>query len=565
LVAVVLAGPLKAMNKNKYLLMISSIGVFLLLVIAAFSENFLKEWHGIQANGATAEGPIDVRLRQIVNPNLKVTDRCVSCHTGMAPGEQITTALKVGAAHKPVVHSPSEIGCTVCHGGQGQATEKDDAHGDVHFWTEPMLPAKYAYASCGRCHTPLNVPNLPTLESARKTFERLDCYSCHRLDGRGGTLRPGGNLTGMEGPDLSHIGLKGYKADWYATHLQRSQEASEGAWKASFHDINEADLAGLKIFLDTQMGAPKLIEAKAQFNTVGCAGCHMVGNFGGDAGVNLSISGSKDPNQLNFSKVQSPHTVSNWIAQHFRAPASTVPGSQMPVLGLSEDQIDLLTLYTLSLRRQTLPDIFLPKDRVRAMRFGSREFASDGATIYSAVCSSCHGADGLGRRYPGIVPNPSIANADFLSLASDDFLFQTIKSGRPGRPMLAWGERENGFTADEIRAVVAYIRQLGGNVQPIPDPKPQIWATGDVRLGEVLFASNCSGCHGKGGGGGEGPALANKNFLSVATDTYLVGIISHGRRGTVMQGFADPSPIRPTLTPQEVESIVVYIRSLGPK
>ncbi|MBK6591077.1 MAG: hypothetical protein IPG22_22685 [Acidobacteria bacterium] len=72
----------------------------------------------------------------------------------------------------------------------GQATEKDDAHGNVHFWTEPMLPAKYAYASCGTCHTPLNVPNLPTLENARKTFERLDCYACHRLDGRGGTLRP---------------------------------------------------------------------------------------------------------------------------------------------------------------------------------------------------------------------------------------------------------------------------------------------------------------------------------------------------------------------------------------
>ncbi|MBK6725400.1 MAG: hypothetical protein IPG58_19710 [Acidobacteria bacterium] len=129
--------------------------------------------------------------------------------------------IKSRRAHKPVVHSPTEIGCTTCHGGQGQATEKDDAHGNVHFWTEPMLPSKYAYASCGTCHTPLNVPNLPTLENARKTFERLDCYACHRLDGRGGTLRPGGNVTGMEGPDLSHVGLKGYNAEWYAAHLQR--------------------------------------------------------------------------------------------------------------------------------------------------------------------------------------------------------------------------------------------------------------------------------------------------------------------------------------------------------
>ncbi len=185
----------------------------------------------------------------------------------------------------------------------------------------------------------------------------------------------------------------------------------------------------MKIFLDTQMGAPKLIEAKAQFNTVGCAGCHTVGSFGGDAGVNLSLSGLKDPNQLNFSKVSGDRTVSNWIAQHFRSPGSTVAGSQMPVLGLNEDQIDLLTLYTLSLRRRTLPDIFLPKDRVKAMRFGTREFATNGETIYTAVCSSCHGANGLGTRYPGLVPNPSIANADFLVARIGRFSFQYDQVG----------------------------------------------------------------------------------------------------------------------------------------
>lgn len=550
------------MNKNKYLLMISSLGVFVLLVAAAFSENFLKDWHQIQATATTAEGPLDVRLRQIVNPNLRVTDRCVTCHTGMAAGEQITSPLKVGAAHKPVVHSPQEMGCTTCHGGQGQATEKDDAHGNVHFWTEPMLPAKYAYASCGTCHTPLNVPSLPTLDNARKTFERLDCYACHRLDGRGGTIRPGGDVTGMEGPDLSLVGMKGYNAEWYPSHVTKAQQAADGAWKNSFREIGAEDQAALKILLDTTMGAPRLIEAKAQFNTVGCAGCHTVGSFGGDAGVNLSISGLKDPNQLNFSRVPGERSVAHWVAQHFRSPGSTVAGSQMPVLGLNEDQIDLLTLYTLSLRRRTLPDVFLPKDRVKAMRFGAREFANDGPTIYAAVCSACHAANGSGARYPGLAPNPSITNPDFLALASDDFLFATIRSGRPGRPMLAWGERENGLKDEEIRSVIAYIRALGGGQQAVPDTRPQIWATGDAATGERLFSANCSGCHGKAGVGGEGPALNNPAFLSAVTDTYLVGTITNGRRGTVMQGFANGSPTRPVLTEGEIEAIVVYLRSL---
>jgi len=549
------------MNKNKYLLMLSSIGVFLLLVIAAVSENFYKEWHGIQQSAKTQEGAIDLRLRQIVNPNLKVTDRCVTCHVGMAPGEQITSALKVAAVHPPVVHSPTEIGCTVCHGGQGQATTKEDAHGTVEFWTEPMLPAKYAQASCGTCHTPLNVPNLPTLETSRKTFERLDCYACHRLDGRGGTIRPGGNVTGMEGPDLSHVGLKGYKTDWYATHLQKSQQ--EDVWKNSFREISETDRNTLKTFLDTQMGAPKLIEAKAQFNTVGCAGCHVVGNFGGDAGVNLSVSGFKDPNQLNFRSVHGEHTLSNWIAAHFRSPVSTVAGSQMPALGLNENQIDLLTLYTLSLRRRTLPDLYLPKDRVKAMRFGVREFLNDGQTIYTAVCASCHGANGQGNRFPELVPNPSITNPDFLELASDDYLFAAIQKGRPGRPMLAWGEKENGFTADEMKSLIAYIRGLGGNVQFKPDTMPQIWAKGDVNFGQKLFTSNCAGCHGKTGEGLEGPALNNKMFLTSVSDTFLVETISRGRSGTIMQGFSSPSVVRRALTKEEIESIVVYVRSLG--
>lgn len=551
------------MNKNKYLLLISSAGVLLLLVIAAVSENFFKEWHGIQASAKNPEGAIESRLRQVVNPNLRTADRCVTCHVGMAPGEQIASSLKVAAAHKPVFHSPSEMGCTVCHGGQGLATTRDDAHGTVAFWTEPMLPAKYAYAGCGTCHTPLGVPTSGVLANARKSFERLDCYACHRVDGRGGTIRVGGDVTGMEGPDLSATGIKGYNAEWYVGHVAKI--ASNEAWKNAFREIPDHERVALKVFLDTRMGASRLVEAKAEFNSLGCAGCHKVGNFGGDAGVDLSLSGFKDPNQVSFAYVPGEHNLENWIKQHFRSPVSTVSGSQMPALGLKEDQIDLLTMYVLSLRRRTLPDVYLPKDRVRAMRFGAREFVADGEGIYAAVCTACHGASGGGTRFPGLVPNPSITNPDFLELASDEFIAQTIIKGRSGRPMLAWGERENGFSADEVAALVAYIRKLGGGVQAKPDPFPRIWAKGDTTSGGRLYTANCAGCHGALGEGRDGPAIGNKPFLDIVSDTYLTETISRGRRGTTMQGFATGSVIRRSLTPSEIEAIVVYLRSIGTK
>ena len=550
------------MKNNKYLLLVSSIGVLLLLFVAAADEHFFKDWRGIQSAAKPQEGALAIRLRQVINPNLKVSDRCVSCHVGMAAGEQVTGGSKVLAVHKPVVHSPAEFGCTTCHGGQGRATEKDDAHGDVHFWPQPMIPLKYSQAGCGTCHAPLNVPNLVTLEKGRGAFERLDCIACHRVDGRGGTLRPGGG--GMEGPDLSLVGVKGYDSGWYDKHLKKYEEAKEGIWKTSFGNINDSDREALRSFLNTRVGAPKLIEAKAQFNSQGCYGCHKVSGVGGDADVDLSRSGEKDPGQLDFTNVHGNHTLDNWFAQHFRSPLSTVPGSLMPILGLNENQIDLLTMYTLSLRRRELPATYLPKDRVQATRFGAREFSNDGATIFSAFCSACHGSNGQGMRYPGFQPYPAIGNPDFLELASDDFITATVQRGRPGRAMLAWGEKDGGLRADEIKAVVAYLRQMSG-IQQKPDTSPPRWAKGDWNLGKKLYMAYCVGCHGQKGEGAEGPALNNKVLLSAATDTFLVETISRGRRGTAMQGFANSSPIRPALTRWEIESVVTFVRSLESK
>ena len=552
------------MKKNKYLLLFSSIGVFLLLVYAAVSENFYKEWQGIQAEAKTADGPLDVRLRQIINPSLRTTDRCVTCHLGMAPGETVISNRRVAAPHKPVFHSPTEMGCTTCHGGQGLATEKLDAHGLVEFWPQPMLPAKNAYASCGTCHTPIEVPNSRRLEAETKIFERLDCYACHRLNGRGGTLRPGGK-TGMEGPDLSGTGIKGFNKQWYEDHLKRLNEDGSGLWKNAFGEIPESERAALDQFLALQMGAPALIRAKAEFNSVGCAGCHVVGNFGGDTGADLSRVGEKDPNRLSYANVPGERTYPNWIAQHFRSPVSTVEGSQMPAFGLSEGQIDLLTMYMLSLRRTSVPDVWLPKDRVRVMRFGAREFTSDAETIYSAVCTGCHGVRGQGMRYPGLPPYPSITNRDLLETATDDLLFATIKQGRPSRPMLPWGERQNGFSDEEIRSLIAYIRMLGGGVEALPDDRPARWASGNAKEGSRLFAANCAGCHGAMGEGGEGPALNNKVLLANATDTFFYETIRRGRRGTVMRAFSEPSPVRKALTDKEIESIVTYLRSFGVK
>jgi mono/diheme cytochrome c family protein len=545
------------MKKNKYLLLFSSAAVFVLLVAAAAGENFFKDWRRIQETGRGDDGQIPVQLRQVVNRQLGTADRCISCHVSMGPGEQSVRGAAFLTPHKPVVHDPAEYGCTVCHGGQGLATEKADAHGDVHFWPEPMLPKGMTEAGCGSCHVTLNVPGKQVFRQAALAFERLDCYSCHRVDGKGGTLRP--DKGGLEGPDLSRVGLAAYKAEWYAKHMEQAGAAAAGPWKG-FRSITEPDLELLAVFLNTRVAAPKLVAAKSVFHSGGCLGCHKVSGVGGDDGPDLTIAGFKDPAQVSFENVPGETTMKNWVAEHFRAPASVVVGSQMPPTPLSESEIGDLTLYTLSLRRRELRDLYLPKDRIRAGKFGDREFAQDGATIYGAFCVGCHGEQGQGRRLPGLVSFPSIANPDFLAIAPDEFLTKTIERGRPGRRMPGW-LKEGGLRPEEIRAVAAYVRTLGG-VTSAPDTQPRRWIKASPKTGKRIFEATCAGCHGKEGVGAEGPALNNVVLDESASDTYLVETISRGRRGTAMAGFTEPSTVRPALTRTDIESVVAYLRFL---
>jgi mono/diheme cytochrome c family protein len=544
------------MKKNKYLLLVSSAAVLVLLVTAAAGENFFKDWRRIQAMGRGDDGSIPVQLRQVVNRQLGTADRCVSCHVSMGPGEESVRGAAIFTPHPNVVHDPAEFGCTVCHGGQGLSTEKADAHGDVHYWPEPMLPKEMTQAGCGTCHVTLGVPGKEAYRQATLAFERLDCYSCHRADGKGGTLRP--DRGGLEGPDLSRAGMAGYDAGWYAKHMAQAS-ASAGPWK-SFRAIPEPDLALIAVFLRTRVAAPKLVAAKAAFHSGGCLGCHKVSGVGGDDGPDLTTAGFKDPAQVSFEHVPGKSTMKNWIAEHFRAPASVVVGSQMPPTPLSEREIQDLTLYTLSLRRRELRDQYLPKDRIKAAKFGEREFAVDGATIYGAFCVGCHGEQGQGRRLATMVSFPSIANPDFLAVASDEFLRHTIEKGRPGRRMPGW-LKEGGLRPEEITAVVAHVRALG-RVNVTPDARPLRWITADAAPGQRIFESTCAGCHGKDGVGAEGPALNNPVLGESASDTYLVETIGGGRRGTAMAGFREPSPVRPALTPGDIESVAAYLRIL---
>jgi len=145
--------------------------------------------------------------------------------------------------------------------------------------------------------------------------------------------------------------------------------------------------------------------------------------------------------------------------------------------------VEALTFYTLSLRRHEVAGTYLPRDRMRVSRFGEREFTSDGATLFGAFCSGCHGRQGHGHRVPGMA-FPSVANPDFLGVAPDELIVETILRGRPGKRMRAWGDGSTGLNAEDAQAVLAHLRTLAGVAAPA-DARPARWVSGPSPGSEV--------------------------------------------------------------------------------
>ncbi len=75
---------------------------------------------------------------------------------------------------------------------------------------------------------------------------------------------------------------------------------------------------------------------------------------------------------------------------------------------------------------------------------------------------------------------------------------------------------------------------------------------------DVLYAQNCSGCHGPNGSGGAAFPLADPVYLAVIDDATLRKVIAEGVPNSLMPAFASSSG--GMLTEQQVDAIVRGIR-----
>src|SRR6185295_17478278 len=106
-------------------------------------------------------------------------------------------------------HKMMELGCTICHEGQGcgtsfqwashtpntphEAKKWKDEHGwfNNHHWIFPMRPERFIESGCLKCHQDVAElepserfpePPAPKLMSGYNIIRQYGCFGCHEIN-----------------------------------------------------------------------------------------------------------------------------------------------------------------------------------------------------------------------------------------------------------------------------------------------------------------------------------------------------------------------------------------------
>lgn len=184
-----------------------------------------------------------------------------------------------------------------------------------------------------------------------------------------------------------------------------------------------------------------------------------------------------------------------------------------------------------------------------------------GKALYGSHCSVCHGASGNADTPVGRLLKPRPRNfADPVEMArvTVDRIYRSIKDGRAGTAMAAWGRI---LTETEIGDVIDYIHTL-----TVASPRPLSAAQLSVEVGRRIYQRECASCHGADGQGNTQVAKVldppPRNFadpigMARLDDGRIYLAIFRGRPGTAMGGRGE------LLSPLEIIDVIRYIRSLA--
>lgn len=300
-----------------------------------------------------------------------------------------------------------------------------------------------------------------------------------------------------------------------------------------------------------------------------CSVCH------GDQGDGQSrASGSMNPAPRDFTTPQAMQELNR--ARMIAAVKAGVPGTAMVgwKTQLNDSQIAGVVDYV----RDTFMRASLAAD------------ASRGRQIYARTCSVCHGDRGTGSMWASANLRP--APRDFSSPQARaeltrERMLASVAGGRPGTAMSGYATK---FSAEEIAAVVDYIRGSvmrgdasegisGTHARGMAAPQENsgtpvslakadmtlalpLGLRGDAPAGHKFYEANCATCHGvKGDGQGPRAYFINPKprvFTSTESRALLnrpaiYAGVAAGKRGTEMPAWDK------VLSPQQIADVSEYL------
>ncbi len=464
----------------RWLLLVSSLVTLVFLVGAALWENYLSQWQFIQrayreileekatdAQGRKILENFRIEFRQVSVPALGAVDRCVTCHAGIDDPRMtdVRQPFRIHPGDFLVHHPVDRFGCTVCHHGQGAATNFQDAKAEDAYWPYPLLTAELTQASCLSCHDPQRLPReqVALLREGMELYEQKSCGSCHELNGRGGSLGPALDgegsktkhelvLTNLEPPHTTWR--------WHQAHFRDPGAIVPGSLMKN-PTVTQQQALALSVYMlalqerdvpESYLAPDKIDEMYAGLHPepLGgeevyrryCVACHGTGRYGRwDKTFHRFIPAIRGPSLL---ATASPEYLQVNIAQG--RPGTEMPAWREQAGGLLPEEIRALVDYLRTGRRARVSS-------------GSRLARGDpnrGAVLFAQNCAGCHGLGGRG----GVAPE--LANPIFQQTASDDFIVTTIRHGRQNTAMPTFQRPgASGLTDQEIADLLAHIRALG--------------------------------------------------------------------------------------------------------
>jgi mono/diheme cytochrome c family protein len=184
--------------------------------------------------------------------------------------------------------------------------------------------------------------------------------------------------------------------------------------------------------------------------------------------------------------------------------------------------------------------------------------------LYSRNCTGCHGVDGM----KGAAPR--LNNPLYLAVVDRDTLYNTIRYGRPGTPMPAFGKDQGGNLSDkQISALIdgiqrEWTRQVDFGGVEAPTYSVAKAPAGDAQRGQTAYQENCMACHGFREVKGAAGSILDPNFLALVSDQGLRTTMIVGRPDWGMPDWRHRIPNH-VMTDQEMSDVGAWLASQRPE